>query len=231
MQTEVATQEHTMLHFREELEELQSKLLEMGGLVEAAIHNSVLALVDRDEDKAKEVMWNEALVNQKEIEIDELATRMLALFQPMARDLRFITAVIKINNDLERMGDLAVNITERALTLMREPVVKPLIDIPRIADLAESMVHRALDAFAKHDAEMARDVLLADDAVDRLRDAVYDELLSFMQEERSTINRAVSLMFIAQNLERIADHSTNIAEDVLFAVKGIDVRHHAETVE
>ena len=220
-----------MLHFREELEELQSKLLEMGGLVEAAFHNSVLALVDRDEDKAKEVMWNEALVNQKEIEIDELATRMLALFQPMARDLRFITAVIKINNDLERMGDLAVNITERALTLMREPAVKPLIDIPRIADLAESMVHRALDAFAKHDADMARDVLLADDAVDRLRDAVYDELLSFMQEERSTINRAVSLMFIAQNLERIADHSTNIAEDVLFAVKGIDVRHHAETGE
>ncbi|HEY1185304.1 MAG TPA: phosphate signaling complex protein PhoU [Bryobacteraceae bacterium] len=220
-----------MLHFREELEELQSKLLEMGGLVEAAIHNSVLALVDRDEDKAKEVMWNEALVNQKEIEIDELATRMLALFQPMARDLRFITAVIKINNDLERMGDLAVNITERALTLMREPAVKPLIDIPRIADLAESMVHRALDAFAKHDADMARDVLLSDDAVDRLRDAVYDELLSFMQEERSTINRAVSLMFIAQNLERIADHSTNIAEDVLFAVKGIDVRHHNETGE
>jgi phosphate transport system protein len=231
MQTEGRAQEETMLHFREELEELQSKLLEMGGLVEAAIHNSVLALVDRDEDKAKEVMWNEALVNQKEIEIDELATRMLALFQPMARDLRFITAVIKINNDLERMGDLAVNITERALTLMREPAVKPLIDIPRIADLAESMVHRALDAFAKHDAVMARDVLLADDAVDRLRDAVYDELLSFMQEERSTINRAVSLMFIAQNLERIADHSTNIAEDVLFAVKGIDVRHHAETGE
>jgi phosphate transport system protein len=229
MRTEGEAQRETMLHFREELEELQSKLLEMGGLVEAAIHNSVLALVDRDEEKAKEVMWNEALVNQKEIEIDELATRMLALFQPMARDLRFITAVIKINNDLERMGDLAVNITERALTLMREPAVKPLIDIPRIADLAESMVHRALDAFAKHDADLARDVLLSDDAVDRLRDAVYDELLSFMQEERSTINRAVSLMFIAQNLERIADHSTNIAEDVLFAVKGIDVRHHAET--
>jgi phosphate transport system protein len=229
MRTEGAAQEETMLHFREELEELQSKLLEMGGLVEAAIHNSVLALVDRDEDKAKDVMWNEALINQKEIEIDDLATRLLALFQPMARDLRFITAVIKINNDLERMGDLAVNITERALTLMREPAVKVLVDIPRIADLAESMVHRSLDAFAKHDADMARDVLLSDDAVDRLRDAVYDELLNFMQEERSTINRAVSLMFIAQNLERIADHSTNIAEDVLFAVKGIDVRHHAET--
>ncbi len=110
-----------MLHFREELEELQSKLLEMGGMVEAAIHNSVYALVERDEERAKEVMWNEAQVNQREMEIDELATRMLALFQPMARDLRFITAVIKMNSDLERMGDLAVNITERALSLMREP--------------------------------------------------------------------------------------------------------------
>jgi len=220
-----------MLHFREELEELQNKLLEMGGLVEAAIHNSVYALVERDEERAKEVMWNEALVNQKEIEIDDLATRLLALFQPMARDLRFLTAAIKMNNDLERMGDLAVNITERAITLMKEPVLKPLIDIPRIAELAENMVHRALDAFAKRDADLARDVLLADDEVDSLRDAVYDELLVFMQEEHTTINRAISLMFIAQNLERIADHATNIAEDVLFLVKGIDVRHHAETRE
>jgi phosphate transport system protein len=220
-----------MLHFREELEELQSKLLEMGGLVEAAIHNSVNALVERDEDKAKEVLWAEAQINQKEIEIDDLATRLLALFQPMARDLRFLTSVIKMNSDLERMGDLAVNITEGALRLMSEPSVKPLIDIPRIAGLAESMVHRALDAFAKRDAELARQVLLADDEVDRLRDAVYEELLQFMQEERTTINRSVTLMFIAHNLERIADHATNIAEDVLFLVKGIDVRHHAETRE
>ena len=220
-----------MLHFREELEELQSKLLEMGGLVEAAIHNSIYALVDRDEDRAKEVMWGEAQINQKEIEIDELATRLLALFQPMARDLRFITAVIKMNNDLERMGDLAVNITERALTLMKEPVLRPLIDIPRMAELSEGMVRRSLDAFARGDAEMARDVLLADDEVDHLRDAVYNELTQFMQEERTTIQRAIALMFIAQNLERIADHATNIAEDVLFLVKGIDVRHHAETRE
>jgi phosphate transport system protein len=220
-----------MLHFREELDELQSKLLEMGGLVEASIHNSVYALVERDEEKAKEVMWSEALVNQKEMEIDELATRLLALFQPMARDLRFITAVIKINSDLERMGDLAVNITERAMNLMKEPVLRPLIDIPRIAELTESMVHRALDAFARGDAAMARDVLLSDDEVDHLRDAVYNELLLFMEEERTTVNRAVSLLFIAQNLERIADHATNIAEDVLFLVKGIDVRHHAETRE
>ena len=167
-----------MLHFREELEELQNKLLEMGGLVEAAIHNSVSALVDRDEEKAKEVLWSEALINQKEIEIDDLATRLLALFQPMARDLRFLTAVMKMNSDLERMGDLAVNITEGALRLIGEPTVHPLVDIPRISGLAENMVHRALDAFAKRDAELARQVLLADDEVDRLRDAVYEELLT-----------------------------------------------------
>ena len=220
-----------MLHFREELEELQSRLLEMGGLVETAIHNSVSALVERDEDKAKEVLWAEALINKKEIEIDDLATRLLALFQPMAKDLRFLTSVIKMNSDLERMGDLAVNITEGALRLMGEPSGRPLVDIPRIAGLAESMVHRSLDAFAKRDAEMARQVLLADDEVDRLRDAVYEELLHFMQEEHTTINRSVSLMFVAQNLERIADHATNIAEDVVFLVKGIDVRHHAETRE
>ena len=220
-----------MLHFREELEELQSKLLEMGGMVESAIHNSIYALVERDEERAKEVMWKEAQVNQKEMEIDDLATRMLALFQPMARDLRFITAVIKMNADLERMGDLAVNITERALSLMQEPSQRPLVDIPKIAELAESMVHRALDAFARGDAEMAREVLLADDEVDNLRDAVYNELVNFMQEERTTIQRSINLLFIAQNLERIADHATNIAEDVLFLVKGIDVRHHAEARE
>jgi phosphate transport system protein len=220
-----------MLHFREELAELQNRLLEMGGLVETAIHNSVSALVERDEEKAKAVLWAEALINQKEIEIDDLATRLLALFQPMARDLRFLTAVIKMNSDLERMGDLAVNITEGALRLISEPSARPLVDIPRIATLAESMVHRALDAFAKRDADLARQVLLADDEVDRLRDAVYEELLHFMQEEHTTINRSVALMFIAHNLERIADHATNVAEDVLFLVKGIDVRHHAETRE
>ena len=220
-----------MLHFREELDELQSKLLEMGGLVEAAIHNSVCALVERDEDKAKEVMWDEALINQKEIEIDELATRMLALFQPMARDLRFITAVIKMNNDLERMGDLAVNITERALTPDARAGGEAADRYSQDGGAGREHGAPRLDAFAKDDAEMARAVLLADDEVDNLRDAVYDELLTFMQEERTTINRAVDLMFIAQNLERIADHATNIAEDVLFLVKGIDVRHHAETRE
>ncbi len=217
-----------MRHFRDELDELQKRLLEMAGLVEAAIHGSVTALVNRDEQEAKEVLWKEALINQKDIEIDELATRLLALYQPMARDMRFLTAAIKINGDLERMGDLAVNITERALSLMREQPVKPLVDIPKMANLAEAMVRNALDALVKRDSDLARSVLLADDEVDRLRDAVYQELLTFMQAESTTVPRAVDLMFIAHDLERIADHATNISEDVLFLVKGIDVRHHAE---
>ena len=217
-----------MLHFREELDELQRRLLEMAGLVESAIHQSILALVQRDEEAAKEVLWKEAQINQKDLEIDEFATRLLALYQPMARDMRFLTAVIKMNGDLERMGDLAVNITERALALMQEPPVKPLIDIPRMAGLAEAMVRNSLDALVKRDEALARTVLVSDDEVDHLKDAVYKELVTFMQEHTTTIPRAVDLMFIAHNLERIADHATNIAEDVLFLMKGIDVRHHAE---
>ena len=220
-----------MVHFREELDELQARLLEMAGMVESAIHQSVNALVQRDEQAAKEVLWKEALINQKDIEIDEFATRLLALYQPMARDMRFLTAVIKINGDLERMGDLAVNITERAIALMRDTPVKPLIDIPKMASLAETMVRKSLDALTKRDEALARSVLISDDEVDRLRDAVYKELVSFMQEESTTIPRAIDLMFIAHNLERIADHATNIAEDVLFLIKGIDVRHHAEVRE
>src|SRR5579859_219456 len=130
-------EELALIHFREELDEMQSRLLEMAGLVESAIHQSVEALVHRDEQAAKEVLWKEALINQKDIEIDEYATRLLALYQPMARDMRFLTAVIKINGDLERMGDLAVNITERALSLLKEPSVNPLVDIPKMANLAE----------------------------------------------------------------------------------------------
>jgi phosphate transport system protein len=217
-----------MLHFREELDELQRRLLEMAGLVESAIHQSILALVQRDEQAAKDVLWKEAQINQKDLEIDEFATRLLALYQPMARDMRFLTAVIKMNGDLERMGDLAVNITERALSLMQEAPVKPLIDIPRMASLAETMVRNSLDALVTRDEALARTVLVSDDEVDQLKDAVYKELVTFMQEQSTTIPRAVDLMFIAHNLERIADHATNIAEDVLFLMKGIDVRHHAE---
>jgi phosphate transport system protein len=217
-----------MVHFREELDELQRRLLEMAGLVESAIHQSIVALVHRDEQAAKDVLWKEAQINQKDLEIDEFATRLLALYQPMARDMRFLTAVIKMNGDLERMGDLAVNITERAMSLMQEAPVKPLIDIPRMAGLAEAMVRNSLDALVTRDEALARSVLVSDDEVDQLKDAVYKELVTFMQEQSTTIPRAVDLMFIAHNLERIADHATNIAEDVLFLMKGIDVRHHAE---
>ena len=217
-----------MRHFLEELEELQGRLLEMGGLVESAVYNSVLALSERSEARARQVLNNEARINQMEIAIDDCAVRLLALQQPMARDLRFLTAAIKINSDLERMGDLAVNIVERALSLMKQPPVKPLIDIPQLARLAESMVRRSLDAFVRRDAELARQVLLSDDAVDDLRDAIYGELVGFMERDPSTVSRSLDLIFVARNLERIADHATNIAEDVLFLVQGVDVRHHAE---
>jgi phosphate transport system protein len=218
-----------LIQFREQLDEMQSRLLEMAGLVESSIHQSVVALVRRDEQAAREVLWNEALINQKDMEIDEHATRLLALYQPMARDMRFLTAVIKINGDLERMGDLAANITHRALSIMREPPIKPLIDIPQLASLAEGMVRKSLDALVKRDENLARSVLRSDDEVDLLRDLVNRELVNFMQEQSTTIPSAVDLMFVAHNLERIADHATNIAEHVLFVVKGIDVRHQAET--
>ena len=215
-------------HFIEELHDLQNKLLEMGGLVEAAIHRSVLCLVDRDEAMAQEVLQNEARINQMEIENDDASVRLLALHQPMASDLRFLTAAIKINTDLERMGDLAVNIVERSLSLMRQEPVKPLIDIPEMARMAESMVHRSLDAFVRRDGELAREVLLSDDAVDDLLGAIWEELVVFMERDPATVSRSVDLLLVARNLERIADHATNIAEDVLFLVQGIDVRHHAE---
>ena len=217
-----------MRHFIEELDELQKKLLEMGGLVESGVHNSVLSLTEHNETLAQEVLRNEARINQMELEVDDFAVGLMALYQPMARDLRFLTAAIKINADLERMGDLAVNIVERALSLMYQPPVKPLIDIPQMAKLVESMVRRSLDSFVKRDPELARAVLLSDDAVDELRDAIYHELIGFMERDSRTVSRAVDLMFVARNLERIADHATNIAEDVLYLVQGVDVRHHAE---
>ena len=220
-----------MRHFIEELDELQKSLLEMAGVVESAIHKSVVSLVERDESAAQEVLRNEARINQMEIRIDDFAVGLLALHQPMARDLRLLTAAIKINSDLERMGDLAVNIVERALSLMHQQPVKPLIDIPRMAKLVESMVRKSLDAFVKRDPDLARAVLLSDDAVDELRDAIYQELISFMQKDPSTVSPSLDLIFVARNLERIADHATNIAEDVLFLVQGVDVRHHAEARE
>jgi len=215
-------------HFIEELEELQGRLLEMGSLVESGIHHAVLALAERSEQMARQVLQNEDRINHLEVEVDELAVRLLALQQPMARDLRFLTAAIKINTDLERMGDLAVNIVERALALMHRQPIKPLIDIPRMASIVESMVRKSLDAFVKREPDLARSVLLSDDIVDRLRDSVHTELVSFMQADPSVIPQALDLILVSRHLERIADHATNIAEDTLFLVKGVDVRHHLE---
>ena len=215
-------------HFTIELEELNHKLLEMAGLVESAINRSVRSLVDQDRGLAEQVIRDEPKINSMEMEIDGMVTRLLALRQPVARDLRFLTAALKINTDLERMGDLAQHIAERSVSLMHHPLVKPMVDIPSMATLVQCMLLNCLDAFVKGDESLARSVLLADDEVDRLRDAVYAELLGTMQRDPSVVSAAVDLIFVARNLERIGDHATNIAEDVVFLIKGVDVRHHAE---
>jgi len=213
-------------HFSIELEELHALLLQMGELVESSIRRSVQSLVERDKELAKAVMRDEPRVNQMQVEIDSKTTRLLALNQPVARDLRFLTATLKINTDLERMGDLAVNIAERAIALLNLPAVKPLVDIPKMAALAQSMLLKSLEAFVRADADLAQSILPSDDEVDALKDSVYQELVELMQRDPVTIPAAVDLIFVARNLERIADHATNIAEDVIFLAKGIDVRHH-----
>ena len=215
-----------MRHFAVELEELNQALLGMGALVESSIHCSVQALVNRDERMARRVIEDEIRINQMELDIDARVTRLLALNQPVAGDLRLLIIALKINTDLERMGDLAVNIAERAISLAKVPLVKPLIDTPRMASLVEDMLHSSLDAFVKRDADLAEKVLPADDEVDTIRDNIYSELLDVMQSNPTVVPSAIHLMFVARNLERIADHTTNIAEDVIFLVRGVDIRHH-----
>jgi phosphate transport system protein len=215
-------------HFEQELEQLKGKLLEMGALVESAIYRSIQGVVDKNQELAEQVIKNEVRINQLEIEVDDMAISLLALQAPLATDLRLITAAIKINNDLERMGDLSVSIAQSALALMKEPMIRPLIDIPHIAGLAQGMVRKSLDSFVNRDPELARSVLASDDAVDNMRTASYHELISFMEKNPQQISQALYLLSVVRNLERIADHATNVAEDVLFLVKGIDVRHHNE---
>jgi len=217
-----------MRHFEQELEELKGKLLEMSALVEASVQRSVAAVAQKDRSAADQVFRDEARINALEMEIDEFAINLLATQQPLAADLRLIVAALKINTDLERMGDLSVSIAERAVSLLSEPMIKPMVDIRHMSSLVESMVRKSLDAFVANDADMARSVLASDDAVDSLRTAYYHELVSFMEKDPQNIPQALDLIGITRSLERIADHSTNIAEDVLFLVKGIDVRHHAE---
>jgi len=215
-------------HFEQELEELKGKLLEMSAQVESAVQRSVSAVTQKDRSAAEQVFRDEARINELQIEIDEFAINLLATQNPVAADLRLVVAALKINTDLERMGDLSVHIAQRALSLLTEPVIKPMVDIRHMSALVESMVRKSMDAFVSNDADMARSVLASDDAVDSLRTASYHELVSFMEKEPRNIPQALDLIGITRSLERIADHSTNIAEGVLFLVKGIDVRHHAE---
>ena len=217
-----------MRHFEQELEKLTGKLLEMSALVESAVYRSVQGVVEKNQELAEQVLKNETRVNQLEIEIDDMAIGLLALQAPLAADLRLITAALKINTDLERMGDLSVSIAQSGIALIREPVIRPLIDIPHIAGLAQGMVRKALDAFVHRDPELARSVLASDDAVDNMRTASYHELISFMENNPGQVSQSLYLLSVVRNLERIADHATNIAEDVLYLVKGIDVRHHNE---
>jgi phosphate transport system protein len=218
-------------HLREELDALNSRLLEMRSLVEDSIARSVNAVVNRDKEEALTVFHNEAQINKLEIQIDNIAIRLLALQQPVAVDLRFVTMSIKINNNLERMGDIAVNIGECALSLLNMPAIKPRIDIPYMAKLAQDMILNSIDAFVRKDAELARKVLQSDDAVDKMRDEMYAEIVRFMEAESSRVHPGIEHLFVARGLERLADHATNIAEDVLFFVQGVDVRHHSEMIQ
>jgi len=215
-------------HFETELQALRNQLLTMGGLVEERVHRAVHALVHRREEEAHRIIATDKEINDLQMAIDDRCLRLLATQTPLAVDLRLITSAMKINADLERVGDQAVNIAESVLVLLPQPPLKPLIDIPRMAAIAEKMIRDALDAFVKKEAELARDVLRRDDEVDQLKDQVFRELLTYMMADPGTIQRALSLILISRNLERIADHATNIAEDVIFIAEAKDVRHHAE---
>ena len=218
--------DRSVRHFEEELGTLQTRLLEMGGLAEERVRASVHGLVSRDLAVTERVMRGDEPINALHVEIDERSFRLLALYQPMATDLRSIVATVKINSDLERVGDLAVNIAEAARRYAMHPPVKQLIDIPRMGDIAQSMLHDALDAFVKRDTTLARSVLKADDELDALKTQVFRELLTYMLSDPSTIEPALDLILVSRHLERIGDHATNVAEDVIFMVSAQDVRHH-----
>ena len=216
-------------HFDEELAELKDKILRMGALVEEQIRQAMKSLVERDEVLARQVIDNDRRVNTFDVEVDEACLQLLALYQPAARDLRFITTAMKISTELERMSDLAENICERAIELNEEPQLKPYIDIPLMADRAINMVREALDAFVRGDAILARKVLEDDDFVDDLTEQLFRELLSYMMENPQTIARAIRLSFISKYIERIADHATNVAELVVYLVEGKIIRHTLPT--
>ncbi|HET7746939.1 MAG TPA: phosphate signaling complex protein PhoU [Vicinamibacteria bacterium] len=215
-------------HFEVELQALKNRLLRMGALVEERVHAAMQALMERRIEAAEEVVAGDDEVNSLQIEIDDRCLKLLALQNPRATDLRLITAAMKINADLERIGDQAVNIAENAIKVADHPPLRPILDLPRMAEMAEAMTRDSLDAFVRRDANMARDVLARDDEVDQLKDAIFRVLLTHMMADPGTIERALSLILVSRNLERIADHATNIAEDVIFVVEAKDVRHHHE---
>jgi phosphate transport system protein len=215
-------------HFERELESLKEQLLLMGARAEGIVLKSVAALKQRDESLAREVFADDKRLDRMEIDIEERCVRLLALRQPLAGDLRFITAALKISNDLERVGDHAVNIAGGAQRLAGEPLLKPLVDIPRMAELAIGMLHESLDAFVRRDADTARRLVRRDDEVDQLNRQVFRELVSYMIEDPGTITRAMELVLVARNLERVADLATNVAEEVVFIAEARIIKHHAE---
>jgi phosphate transport system protein len=212
-------------HFEVELEELNKQLLELCTLAASSVQRGALSLIDKSEDLAHQVLRDETRVDQMENQIDELAMRLIIHTQPVAKDMRFIIGAIKIATDLERIGDLAVHIVERSLCMMHDSHVEGAEEIPKLAKLVESMVLDSLDSFVKRDVEVARRVLQSDDAVDKLRNSISHQLVATMQREPASIPHALDLVIVARQLERIADHATNIAEDVIFMVKGEQVRH------
>ncbi len=217
--------QHTDRPFAEDLKKLKDSILKMGSLVESMIARSIQSLMKRDSNLAREIFQDEKQVNSLEVEIDELALRILALYQPAASDLRFAAFGMKVSTDLERIGDLAVNICEHVLELNKEAPLKPYIDIPEMARKSQAMVQGALDAFVEQDANLAKKICESDDEVDRLEDKIYDDLLKMIQADSLAVSRGIRLLLIARQLERIADHATNVAEEVNFLVKGEDIRH------
>jgi phosphate transport system protein len=214
-------------HFQEELEQLKTRLLEMGGLAEEQVRLAVKALMERDRELVALALNGDEPINKLHIEVDGRCFTLLALHQPMAVDLRAIVAAVKINTDLERVGDLAINIAEAARRYAQHAPVKKLIDIPRMANIAQNMLRDSLDAFVRRDTELAQRVLNEDDTLDDLKTQIFRELLTYMLQDPSTIEGALDLILISRHLERIGDHATNIAEDVIFMVSARDVRHHA----
>jgi phosphate transport system protein len=213
-------------HFEEELEALQARLLEMGGLAEERVRAAVQGLVSRDVVLIEKVLRGDEPVNQFHIEVDSRCFKLLALHQPMAVDLRGVVAAVKINTDLERVGDLAVNIAEAAKRYITHPPVKKLIDIPQMGTIAQSMLRDALDSYVRRDTALAHQVLNEDDQLDALKTQVFRELLTYMLQDPTTVEPALDLILVSRHLERIGDHATNIAEDVIFMVSALDVRHH-----